>query len=141
MLYGGLTTAEGLGWLSHCPGTGRPSLFFEPQSPHLYNGDYGTCHVAKPCGEKRCLLCSLLYPEHLAHQSCSVDNGCIDRWVERRMTGLSHKWDGPWMLGHLPVGVLVRVCSFTIYGWAPVVVIGALGWARGLPALGWVGGL
>lgn len=35
---------------------GGPSLFFEPQSPHLYNGEYSTFHVAKLCGEERSTL-------------------------------------------------------------------------------------
>lgn len=38
-----------------------------------------------------------------------------------------YKGDLPWMLGHLPAEVQVKICSLTVYGWAQVVVIGTQG--------------
>lgn len=43
------------------------------------------------------------------------------------MAVLSHKWDRPQVLRHMPVGVPGKICSLTICDWACVGRIGAQG--------------
>lgn len=68
-----------------------------------------------------------LYPQCLAHRRCSVNSVGIDRWVERRATGLSPQLGSALDAKVPPVGMPVTVCSFTTCVWVWVVFIGAQG--------------
>ena len=104
-----------------CPVTGWPSFFFEPVQ-------WGWWHLPRGYtlwGERG----STLFVAVVLVPGTSEGPG-VERWVERRVAALFHKWGRP-------VGVPVKACSLTIYDWARMRLVGAQG-THASPGGGWV---